>query len=82
MDMPNDILREAQEAHRPELRSQQEYGRYAHRVRINAAHGSYWNGRTGTVARIEEGTPFVRFQIGDTHSIVIPFGFADLEVLP
>ena len=60
------------------LRSQREHGRYAHRVRVRAAHGSSWNGRAGIVAHVTEGTPFVRFPSGE----VIPFGFADLQVLP
>jgi hypothetical protein len=87
MDMPNDILRDAREAleeepTRPYFRTSREFGRYATRVRINAAHGSSFNGRTGHVADVRDGVPFVRIQIGDTHSLTIPFGFADLEVLP
>lgn len=62
-----------------DLRPAKEYGsRYATRVRINAAHGSSWNGRTGTLARIEHDTPFIRF---GANSPAIPFGFADLEVI-
>jgi hypothetical protein len=83
MDMPNDILRDAREALStdPHFRTAQDDGRYASRVRINAAHGSSWNGRIGTVARVTEGVPFVRFPVGRTRMVTVPFGFADLEEL-
>ncbi len=78
MDFGEVVLR----AH-PELRSQQDSGRYAHRVRITDAGQSSFAGMTGTVARVDPGnwgTVYVRFE--GLNLPVIPFARSEIEVLP
>jgi hypothetical protein len=71
------------EAHSDEdhLRDSRSYGsRYASRVRIAAAQGSAYNGRTGVVVRTHEATGNVIVRL-DGKEIQLPFGRSDLEVL-
>lgn len=59
------------------LRNSREDGRYANRVRIVTLQGSAFDGKTGVVARVVNGTPFVRLPSGAT----LPFGRGELEVV-
>ena len=68
-------------AGRLQLRGAKDFGRYANRVRVNSPQGSMYNGRIGTVVRVRDDTVFVRFQVGATHAMVLPFAAGELEVI-
>jgi hypothetical protein len=58
------------------LRSTATDGRYANVVRIAAPQGSTFNGLHGRVARVVDGTVFVRLSFA-----TLPFAAGELEVL-
>ncbi len=84
MDIEEKVLMDFGEvaARGANLRSSQEHGRYASRVRITNAGQSSYAGRTGVIARIEAGnwgTVYVRF---NGVPVPIPFARSEIEVLP
>jgi hypothetical protein len=60
----------------PELRGTRDSGRFANTVRIAAPQGSSFDGLTGRVVRVVDGTVFVRLSFA-----TLPFAAGELEVL-
>ncbi len=78
MDIQDDVISLAAAAAGkiPALRGTKDSGRYANTVRISAPQGSTFDGMTGRVVRVQDGTVFVRLPFA-----VLPFAAGELEVL-
>lgn len=69
-------LAAAAAAREPELRGTRDSGRYANTVRVSAPQGSTFDGMTGRVVRVQDGTVFVRLPLA-----TLPFAPGELVVL-